>query len=91
MSVVHMAIALNVLSAPVLIFAFLTWRRVRAGLALVCLAASTLLIAILAGAGSPWQIGAAVSLCAALLLWRVQANRSAPRPRDTGMKAGRRT
>jgi len=67
MTLVHLAVAVNVLSAVVLIFAFLTWRRVLARQALVFLTANTLLILVLVDASSPWQVAAMIALGAVLL------------------------
>ena len=65
---VRLAVAVNVFSAVLLIFAFLTWRRALAQQALVILAANTLLILVLMDASSPWQAAAMISLCAVLLI-----------------------
>jgi len=67
MTLVHLAVAVNVFSAVVLIFAFLTWRRALARQALVFLAANTLLTLVLVDASSPWQAAAMISLGAVLL------------------------
>jgi hypothetical protein len=57
----------NVVSALVLIFAFLTWRRVLARRALFFFTANILLILVLADASSPWQVAAMIALGAVLL------------------------
>jgi hypothetical protein len=67
MTLAHLAVAVNVFSAVVLIFALLTWRRALARQALVFLAANTLLILVLVGASSPWQAAAMIALGAVLL------------------------
>ena len=67
MTLVHLAVAVNVVSAAALIFAFLTWRRVLARQALVFLTANTLLILVLVDASSPWQMAAMIALGAVLL------------------------
>ena len=67
MMLVRLAVAVNVFSAVVLIFAFLTWRRALARQALVFLAANTLLILVLVDASSGWQAAAMISLGAVLL------------------------
>ena len=65
---VRLAVAVNVFSAVVLIFAFLTWRHALAQQALVFLAANTLLVLVLVDASSPWQAAAMISLGAVLLV-----------------------
>ena len=78
MALVHLAVAVNVVSAVVLIFAFLTWRRVLARRALVFFTANTLLSLVLANASSPWQVAAMIALGAVLLFGR--AGRTPPKP-----------
>jgi hypothetical protein len=67
MTLVHLAVAVNICSAVVLIFALLTWRRTLARRALVFLTANTLLILVLADASAPLQVAAMIALAALLL------------------------
>jgi len=67
MTLVHLAVTVNVVSAAALIFAFLTWRRALARQALVFLTANTLLMLVLVDASSPWQMAAMIALGAVLL------------------------
>jgi hypothetical protein len=67
MRLVHLAVAVNVCSAVVLIIAFLSWRRTLAWRALVFLTANMLLILVLADASAPLQVAAMIALAALLL------------------------
>jgi hypothetical protein len=73
MRLLHLAVAVNVVSAVVLIFAFLTWRRVLAQGALVFFTANTLLVLVLADASSPWQVAVMIALGAELLFPKMRS------------------